>query len=373
VSAEGAATPDAARPYTLVAELTHRCPLACGYCSNPLELARANAELPTETWARVFAEAAEIGVLQLNLTGGEPLARADLESLVAAARAQDLYVNLITSGIPEDADRLACLQAAGLDSVQLSIQDVSPDGARWISGRDDTATKLRVAATVRALGLPLTLNVVLHRGNIERVGDFIALAERLGADRLELANTQYLGWALANREALLPSRAAIEQARSEASAARDRLYGRMEILFVRPDYYADRPRTCMAGWARRFIVVTPDGTALPCHQAASIAGLTFESVRDRSLAAIWNDSPGFRAFRGEDWMPDPCRTCDERRRDFGGCRCQAFALLGDAAATDPACALSPRHELVLDARRRADAAPSGSAPAPLRLRRFQAA
>jgi pyrroloquinoline quinone biosynthesis protein E len=364
----------AERPYTLIAELTYRCPLACAYCSNPLELARHNAELPTEDWARVFREAAALGVLQLNLTGGEPLVRADLEALVIAARKSDLYVNLITSGIPADSERLARLQAAGLDSLQLSVQDTDPHGAAWIAGRQDMDAKLATAAATRALGLPLTLNVVLHRGNIGRAAEFVALAERLGAARLELANTQYLGWALANRDALLPSRAAVEDARRVALEARERLRGKMEVLFVRPDYHADRPRACMDGWARRYLVVTPDGVALPCHQAGEIAALAgvWENVRDRPLHDIWTAGAGFRAFRGEDWMPAPCRTCDERSTDFGGCRCQAFALVGDAAATDPACALAPRHDLVVAARATAEAT-SARAAAPLRLRRFRSA
>ena len=364
------------RPYTLVAELTYRCPLACGYCSNPLDLARHSAELDTAAWSTVFADAAALGVLQANLTGGEPLVRADLTELVAAAHAQQLYVNLITSGIPADRARLAELAAAGLDSIQLSVQDVDAHGAAWIAGRDDLDAKLEVAAAARALGLPLTLNVVIHRGNIARVAEFVALAERIGAERLELANTQYLGWALANRDALLPAQADIERARSVAAAAAERLRGKIEILFVRPDYYADRPRACMDGWARRYIVVTPDGVVLPCHQATSIAGLSFETVRDRPLAAIWNDSPALRAFRGDDWMPAPCRTCDERHTDFGGCRCQAFALLGDAAATDPACALSPRHDIVRELRARAElaipiSATSAASAPPIRLRRMR--
>ncbi len=359
------------RPYTLVAELTYRCPLSCGYCSNPLDLARHADELDTAAWQRVFADAAALGVLQANLTGGEPLVRPDLADLVAAAHAEQLYVNLITSGIPADRARLAGLAAAGLDSVQLSIQDVDAHGAAWIAGRDDLEGKLEVAAAVRALGLPLTLNVVIHRGNIARVSEFVALAERIGAERLELANTQYLGWALANREALLPAREDIERARAVAAAAAERLRGKIEILFVRPDYYADRPRACMDGWARRYIVVTPDGVVLPCHQAGSIAGLTFETVRARPLAAIWSDSPALRAYRGDAWMPEPCRTCDERHTDFGGCRCQAFALLGDAGATDPACALSPRHAVVVAARAQADRPPATAASPPIRLRRMR--
>jgi pyrroloquinoline quinone biosynthesis protein E len=365
----------------LVAELTYRCPLACGYCSNPLELARHGPEIDTATWQRVLSQAATLGVMQANLTGGEPLVRPDLEALVAAARAAALYTNLITSGIPADTARLGRLAAAGLDSVQVSVQDTDPHGAAWIAGRDDLAGKLEMAAAVRALGLPLTINAVIHRGNIARVPELIALAERAGAERLELANTQYLGWALANRDALLPSRAALARARDQAADARERLRGRMEILFVLPDYYADRPRACMDGWARRYIVVTPDGRAMPCHQAGSIAGLAFENVRDRPLADIWNDSPAFQAFRGEAWMPAPCRTCDQRGIDFAGCRCQAFALTMDAAATDPACALAPRHDLVTAARAAADAADMAQAAgAPdirsrgtIRLRRFHPA
>jgi PqqA peptide cyclase len=370
------APPEAPRPYTLVAELSYRCPLSCGYCSNPIELGRHTQELDTATWTRVFAEAAALGVLQVNLTGGEPLVRDDLEVLVAAARAHELYINLITSGVPLHRERLARLKAAGLDSLQLSVQDTDGEGGRWIAGRDCLDAKLEVAAAARDLRLPMTLNVVLHRGNIARVPEFIALAEQVGAERLELANTQYLGWALLNRDALLPPVAAVAEARVVAEAARERLRGRIEILFVRPDYYADRPRACMEGWARRYIVVTPDGVALPCHQALSITSLSFENVASRSLADIWNHSPAFRAYRGEGWMPEPCRSCDERERDFGGCRCQAFALLGDAGATDPACDLAPRHDLVLAARlgaeRRSVAAAAAGAPPPIRLRRMRA-
>jgi pyrroloquinoline quinone biosynthesis protein E len=361
----------APRPYTLVAELSYRCPLSCGYCSNPLELDRHAHELDTATWTRVLSEAAALGVLQVNLTGGEPLVRDDLETLVAAARAHELYVNLITSGVPLDAARLGRLKAAGLDSLQLSVQDTDGEGGRWIAGRDALAAKLEVAAAARALELPMTLNVVLHRGNIARVPELIALAERVGADRLELANTQYLGWALLNREALMPSSAQLATARAAALAASDRLRGKIEILFVRPDYDVGRPRACMDGWARRYVVVTPDGTALPCHQAASITTLSFENVRDRPLGQIWSDSPAFRTFRGEAWMPEPCRSCDERERDFGGCRCQAFALVGDAAATDPACDKAPRHDLVLAARLHAEREVAAGPPPPIRLRRMR--
>ncbi|WP_438010734.1 pyrroloquinoline quinone biosynthesis protein PqqE [Sorangium sp. So ce321] len=354
----GGAAAEAAshRPYTLIAELTYRCPLRCPYCSNPMELAGAAGELSTETWCRVFAEAAELGVMQLHLTGGEPLARRDLEALVRRARELGLYTNLITSGVPLARERLAALRAAGLDNVQLSVQDADAERADRIAGYAAFDQKLAVAGWVKAEGLPLTVNVVLHRANIENVPALIALAERLGADRLELANTQYLGWALANREALLPARDQLERAFAVASAARERLLGRMEMVFVTPDYHADWPRACMDGWARRYLHVAPGGLVLPCHAAHTIPGLRFESVRERPLAWIWRESPGMRRFRGDAWMPQPCQGCDRRAVDFGGCRCQAYHLTGDAAATDPACSLSPAHGIVEEARLRAASA-----------------
>jgi pyrroloquinoline quinone biosynthesis protein E len=347
-------TASEARPYTLVAELTYRCPLRCPYCSNPLEYARHSAELDTETWLRVFREAEELGVVQLNLTGGEPLVRDDLERLVEGARGLDLYTNLITSGVPVTRERLARLRALGLDGVQLSIQDVTPQASDRIAGLRSFERKLEVAAWVKEVGFPLTLNIVLHRLNLDHVADVIALAERLGADRLELANTQYLGWALVNRRALLPSRAQLEGAREVAAAARSRLRGRMEVVFVLPDYYGEFPKACMDGWGRRFLVIAPDGLVMPCHAAYAIPGLDFERARDRALGDIWRDSPGLNAFRGEAWMPEPCRSCDRRSVDFGGCRCQAYALTGDAAATDPVCRLAPRHAVVEAARAEAD-------------------
>jgi pyrroloquinoline quinone biosynthesis protein E len=341
------------RPYTLVAELTYRCPLRCAYCSNPVRIERRGADLDTDGWRRVFREAAKLGVVQVNLSGGEPLLRGDLEALVAEAQSLELYSSLITSGVPLERERLAALAARGLDAIQLSFQDDRPAEASRIAGVEALEQKLRVAAWARELELPLTVNVVLQRGNIERVPEFVALAERLGAERLELANTTYLGWALLNRDQLVPSHSAIQSAREAARAATERLRGRMEVLFVLPDYHTDLPRPCMGGWARSILVVAPDGLALPCQQARTIAGLAFWSVRERGLAEIWSDSPGFRAFRGEDWMQEPCRSCERRGIDFGGCRCQAFHLLGDAAATDPACRLSPRHAIVVAARERA--------------------
>ncbi len=343
----------APRPYTLIAELTYRCPLKCPYCSNPVNLADHNGELDTDGWGRVFEEAEELGVVQLHFTGGEPLARADLEILVAKARALSLYTNLITSAVPLKRERLVALKEAGIDNVQISFQDVDKDSADAIAGYPAMNRKLEAAAWVKELGLPLTLNIVLHRANIDQVPGIIALAERLGADRLELANTQYLGWALKNRGALLPTKEQLDVARSIADAAKQRLCGTMEVLYVKPDYFGDHPRACMDGWARRFIHVIPTGHVLPCHAAMSIEGMEFDSVQNKPLGAIWRESPAMRAFRGEAWMKEPCSSCERRAIDFGGCRCQAFALTGDAAATDPACSLSPVHSVIADAKRSA--------------------
>jgi PqqA peptide cyclase len=344
------------RPYTLVAELTYRCPLRCVYCSNPLDYARHGEELDTATWLRVLREAEDLGVVQLNLTGGEPLVRDDLEAIIAEARRLDLYTNLITSGVPLRRERLAGFRALGLDNVQISIQDTEAGASDRIAGRRSFDRKLVVAGWVKELGFPLTLNTVLHRENLDRVEEVVALAERLGADRLELANAQYLGWALPNRGALLPTRAQLARARETAAAARNRLRGKMEVLFVTPDYYTDLPKACMDGWGRRFIVLSPEGLALPCHAAHTLPGLRFDSVRNLSLGEIWRDSAGFRAFRGEDWMPEPCRSCDRRAIDFGGCRCQAYHLTGNAAATDPTCQFSPDHALIEAARQEAQQA-----------------
>jgi pyrroloquinoline quinone biosynthesis protein E len=340
------------RPYTLIAELTYRCPLRCPYCYNPVDYARHRDELSTEDWLRVFAEAEALGVVQLHLTGGEPLARKDLEKLAQGARALGLYTNLITSGIPLTRERLLALRDAGLDNVQLSIQDVEEASSDRIAGYRAFRAKLEVAGWIKADGLPLTLNVVLHRENLDHVDEIVALAEQLNADRLELANTQYHGWALKNRDRLLPTRAQLDRARDVAAAARTRLAGRMEIAYVTPDYYSEWPKACMEGWGRRFINITPDGLVLPCHAAHTIAGLKFENVRELPLEEIWHRSPSFNLFRGEAWMPEPCRSCPRRTLDFGGCRCQAFHLTGNAAATDPACSLSPDHHLIEAARAR---------------------
>lgn len=346
----------APRPYTLIAELTYACPLHCAYCSNPLDFARRADALDTGDWLRVLGEAEALGVVQVNFTGGEPLLRADLEQLIAKARALDLYSNLITSGLPLTRERLEGFRKRGLDNVQVSIQDARPAESDRIAGHPSFAQKLLVARWVKELGFSLTINTVLHRDNLGRVAEIVALAEQLGADRLELANAQYLGWALQNRAALLPARAQIDEARVIAAREQARLQGRMEVVFVVPDYYVQTPPSCMDGWGRKFIVVSPDGLLLPCLLAHTLPGLAFGNVKEAPLETLWS-SPPLEAFRGEGWMPEPCRSCDRRAIDFGGCRCQAFHLTGNLAATDPACSLSPDHGLIEVARASADSAP----------------
>lgn len=342
----------APRPYTLIAELTYRCPLACPYCSNPTDLRAHARELDTGAWLRVFEEAEALGVVQLHLTGGEPLARKDLEILAKRGRELGLYVNLVTSGIPLARARLEALAEAGVDHVQVSVQSSDPTLADEIGGFAGHARKLEVMRWVKALGLPLTMNVVLHRANLGEIDALVALAEDVGADRLELANTQYLAWALANREALLPTRAAIEEAAAQAAVHKERLKGKIDVLFVKPDYFGSTPKACMDGWGRRTMLITPDGLVLPCHAAMSLPGLSFARVGDAPLADIWTDDAGqgLAAYRGDAWMKEPCASCERRTIDFGGCRCQAFALTGDATVADPACALAPAHGVIEAAR-----------------------
>jgi pyrroloquinoline quinone biosynthesis protein E len=334
------------RPTTLLAELTYRCPLHCPYCSNPLAMTGADQELTTEDWQRVFSEARELGVLQLGLSGGEPLARRDLESLAAHAHGVGLYTTLVTSGVRLTRERAEALRTAGLEHVQISIQDSDPDTADRIAGMRAGAHKETAIAIVRELGFAFTINVVLHRANIDRVEAIIEMAAALGADRLELANTQYYGWALENRNALMPTREQVAAAQDVADAAMARYRGRMQIIYVLPDYYETYPKPCYAGWGHVYLVVTPPGQVLPCHGATQIAGLHFETVRSRSLGWIWSESPAFNAYRGDAWMAEPCRSCPRKTIDFGGCRCQAFALTGDAASTDPVCTLAPTRHLV---------------------------
>jgi pyrroloquinoline quinone biosynthesis protein E len=328
-------------PLALIAELTHRCPLHCVYCSNPLELQSRANELTTEIWSRVFKQAAEAGVLQADFTGGEPLARTDIVELVRAARAAGLYVNLITSGLPLDEPKLAALVAAGLDHIQLSFQGAREETANEISGTKSHAQKLRVLGWLSEHRVAVTLNFVIHRRNIDQLKEMLALAESSCATRIEFANVQYYGWAFANRENLLPTRAQLDQSLVLIKSAQERLQDRIRVEYVVPDYYAKYPKPCMGGWGRKLMLITPIGDALPCHAAQIIPGLSFENVRHRSLREIWEHSAAFQKFRGENWMQEPCKTCDRREQDFGGCRCQALLLAGDAAATDPVCSLAP--------------------------------
>ena len=347
---------EADRPFGLLAELTYGCPLHCPYCSNPLDLGAYAEELTTAEWQRVLAEGRDLGVLQLHLSGGEPLLRRDLDRIVRTACDLGLYTNLITSGLGLTPRRAGQLRGAGLDHVQISVQADEPARSDRIAGLPSFGRKMAAARLVKKLGWPLTLNVVLHRGNIDRVGAILDLAASLEADRVELANTQYYGWAWRNRDGLLPSRTQLERAEAVVGAARARLQERMEIIYVLPDYYSRYPKPCMGGWGRRQLTVVPNGDVLPCPTAHTLP-LPRASVREHSLEWIWQRSALFQRFRGTDWMPEPCRSCDRRELDFGGCRCQAFQLTGDAARTDPVCHLSPDHAIVSAAVRAAQAVP----------------
>jgi PqqA peptide cyclase len=353
-------------PLALIAEITHRCPLHCVYCSNPLELASRSEELATADWLRVFSEAAALGVLHLHLTGGEPLARPNLTELIAGARQSRLYTNLITSGIGLSRERLAQLVEAGLDHIQLSFQDSSEGPANWIAGARAHAHKLELAGWIhehkiredrvrahptieRRNRIAFTVNLVVHRQNIDHLDEMIDQLEGLHPDRMEIAHAQYYGWALKNRSALLPTRAQLDRAVAVAKTAEERLRGKIRIDMVVPDYHARFPKACMGGWGRQLLLIDPAGRALPCHAAGVIPGMHFDNVREHTLDWIWQNSEAFQKFRGEAWMPEPCRSCDRRKEDFGGCRCQAFLLTGDASATDPVCELAPLHHLIEDA------------------------
>ena len=331
-------------PIGLLAELTHRCPLGCPYCSNPLELVRASQELDTKTWTRTFNEAAELGILHVHLSGGEPLVRNDIAELVNAAHLAGLYTNLITSAVGLSPQRLTELRAAGLEHVQISIQGVDLARADTVAHMKGAAKAKREAAKIVVEeGVALTINAVIHKGNIADVPAIIDLAEEWGAGRLEIAHVQYHGWAIPNRAALMPNREAYLAAAQTVEDARKRLEGTLVIDHVMPDYYAERPKACMGGWGRQVIVVAPDGRALPCHAAATLPGIAFDNVKQKSLGEIWRSSDAFQKFRGTAWMPKPCQGCERAEIDWGGCRCQAFAITGEAAKTDPACALSNDH------------------------------
>ncbi|MFF0434307.1 pyrroloquinoline quinone biosynthesis protein PqqE [Streptomyces sp. NPDC004327] len=344
------------RPWALLAELTHLCPLRCPYCSNPLELTGRSRELDTARWRDVLRQAADLGVVQTHLSGGEPLLRADLAEIVEAAESAGVHTQLVTSGVGLDAERLAGLTAAGLRGVQLSVQHADAPASDRIAGRRSYGAKERAAALVKEAGLPLGLNVVLHRDNLDAVDALVELGLAWGADRIELANAQYYGWALRNRAALLPSAEVLARAEERVRWWRSRLAGRTELVWVAADHFGGVAKPCMGGWGAVSLTVTPDGTVLPCPAAAALPGLDAPSVLDRPLAWIWEHSAAFRRYRGTDWMREPCRTCPRREEDFGGCRCQAFAFTGDAAGADPACRLSPGHGLVRTAVAGAEAA-----------------
>jgi pyrroloquinoline quinone biosynthesis protein E len=331
-------------PIGMLAELTHRCPLQCVYCSNPVELLKANRELTTEAWVSLFEEAADLGVLQIHLSGGEPTLRPDLEILIRTLSRRGIYTNLITAGVGIAEGRIEAMADAGLDHVQISFQGAfAPTTERIGNNRGSHEKKIETARRVRAAGLPLTINAPVHRHNMDEVPDFIELALELDAERLEIANVQYAGWALLNRNALMPDRQAVEREVEIVRQAQEELYGIMTVDFVTPDYFAIYPKPCMGGWARDAFMVAPDGTVLPCHAAGTIPNLVFDRFGDRSLSEIWHSSPAFNAFRGTDWMAEPCRSCERKEIDWGGCRCQAMAIAGNAAATDPACIKSPLH------------------------------
>ncbi|MBA4782433.1 MAG: pyrroloquinoline quinone biosynthesis protein PqqE [Rhizobiales bacterium] len=343
-AAKGSPTPAIGLPLGMLAELTHRCPLQCPYCSNPQKLLKASTELDTATWQRVFEEAADLGVLQVHLSGGEPTLRRDLPQIIRTLNARGIYTNLITAGVSLDAAGLEGLVAAGLDHVQVSIQGADARVTELIGNfKGGFEKKCETARTMRRLGIPLTINAPIHRHNIAQVDAFIDLALELDADRLEIANVQYYGWAYINRSMLMPDRDAVERQVETVTRAREALRGVLTIDFVTPDYYADYPKPCMGGWGADALVITPEGKVLPCHASETIPHLEFDFVTEKSLAEIWTGSSAFNAYRGTAWMPEPCQSCPRKELDFGGCRCQAFALTGNAAATDPACILSAHH------------------------------
>jgi pyrroloquinoline quinone biosynthesis protein E len=338
------------KPFSLIAEVTHSCPLHCLYCSNPLELQGRHNELSTDDWSRVFHQAGKMGVLHAHLTGGEPLARRDLPELIAAARSAGLYVNMITSGIGLTEQRLASLVEAGLEHLQISFQDAYEISANHIAGARAHAHKLALIPIVKNFPLALTINLVVHRMNLDRLEAFITLAEQFQPDRLEIAHVQYYGWALKNRALLMPTQEQVEKSLPIVEAAKARLKGSIHIEAVFPDYFGSYPKACVGGWGRQTLLIDPIGQAMPCHAAAVIPGMVFDNVRERDLASIWNASPAFNRFRGEEWMSSTCRDCSRKEKDFGGCRCQAFLLTGDAEAIDPVCQFSPHHGMLAEIR-----------------------
>jgi pyrroloquinoline quinone biosynthesis protein E len=336
-------------PRWLTAELTYACPLQCPYCSNPLDYAKYQSELSTDDWKRVLTEARKMGAVQLGFSGGEPLVRKDLPELVKHARELGYYSNLITSGYGMTEETIQQLKLAGLDHIQVSIQASTQELSDHLAGTKSFEHKKAVAHLVKKHGYPMVLNVVLHRENIHQMPKILAMAEELGADYIELANTQYYGWAHANRDLLLPSKEQFQKAEQIAQAYKEKVAGKMKILYVIPDYYEDRPKKCMNGWGTTSLTIAPDGLALPCHSARELPGLDCPNVNDYSVSDIWHESKAFNFFRGFDWMKEPCRSCDEKDKDFGGCRCQAYLLTGDMYNTDPVCSKSPDHVVIQQA------------------------
>jgi pyrroloquinoline quinone biosynthesis protein E len=346
---QSAAATAQTKPFWLLAELTYACPLQCPYCSNPMDFAQQKAELSTEQWLDVLTQARAMGATQLGFSGGEPLVRRDLETLIAEARRLGYYSNLITSSVGMDEARIKAFRDAGLDHIQISFQASDEELNNFLGGTRTFQHKLDMARLVKQYDYPMVLNIVLHRRNIDQLAQILDMCAALKADYVELANTQYYGWSLHNRDLLMPTREQLQRAESVADDYRERYKSSMKVIFVTPDYYAERPKACMNGWGKIFLTIAPDGTALPCHAARQLPGLEFPNVRDTSIEWIWNESPAFNKFRGYDWMQEPCRSCPEKEKDFGGCRCQAYMLTGDAAAADPVCSLSPQHDIVVQA------------------------
>jgi pyrroloquinoline quinone biosynthesis protein E len=344
-----AAAPAIGPPLWLLAELTYRCPLHCVFCYNPVDFANRTGELSTEDWLRVLRQGRELGAVQCGLSGGEPMLRDDLEVIVAEARRLGYYTNLLTSGVGLTAERAAALQAAGLDHIQLSFQDSTREMNDFLSHTKTFELKQRVARLIKSHGWPMVMNVVIHRMNIDHIDRIIGMAAELGAEYVELANTQYYSWAFENRAHLLPTREQLARAEEVTDRWRARLAGKTKLFFVAPDYHEGKAKKCVNGWGSMFLTVTPDGTALPCHTARMLPGLTFPNVRDATLREIWFDSEGFNRYRGTGWMKEPCASCDRKEEDLGGCRCQAYLVARDADAADPVCAKSPHHRLIVDA------------------------
>ncbi len=335
------------KPLWLLAEVTYRCPLHCAFCYNPTDyVTHTQDELSTEQWIKALRQARKLGALQLGISGGEPLLRDDIEDIVAEAGKLGYYSNLITSGVGLTEKRIQAFKAGGLDHIQLSMHDITKEINNFITDTNTFKLKQEVGAMIKAHGYPMVLNVVIHRYNIDHIGEILEMAEALGANYVELANSQYYGWALVNRNQLMPTREQLEKAEKITNQFREKVGSKMKIFFVVPDYYADRPKKCMNGWGNVFMIVTANGDVLPCHSARVLPGLEFPNVRDSDLDWVWNESPAFNKYRGDSWMKEPCRTCPEKEKDLGGCRCQSFLLTGDAEGADPVCSMSPNRHII---------------------------